>query len=147
MANNTPEQDLIDEFVVHLSNHIDPELNIAELINSNCKSKKFADVEFISGDGAHWVIEAKSHNSSDKYNTRHKLFGELLKETGKNNRSSCNYALLIPNSGLDFYRKGIRTIARDKFIGFGDLIPVHSVFTCDAAGITQFSWQEFYSEN
>ena len=79
MANRTPEQDLIDIFVNHLQQHADEEICISKIINSNCKSKKFADIEFKSKANLHWVIEAKSNDSEDRYNTVHKIFGELLK--------------------------------------------------------------------
>lgn len=102
MANRTPEQDLINEFVAHLSLHEDEELKISTVINTNCKSKKFADVEFKSATNLHWVIEAKSDDSKDKYNTVHKIFGELLKETGRANRSECRHAILIPESAVQF---------------------------------------------
>ena len=95
MANRTPEQDLINDFVQHLRTHQDPEIRIELLLNSNCKSKRLADVEFKSAKGLHWVIEAKSDDSKDKHNTVHKIFGELLKETGRTNRADCRHAVLI----------------------------------------------------
>ena len=93
MANRTPEQDLVNEFVQHLHAHLDEAIRIKSLLNSNCKAKKLADVEFKSATGLHWVIEAKSDDSKDKHNTVHKIFGELLKETGRTNRADCRHAI------------------------------------------------------
>ena len=59
MANRTPEQDLINEFVTHLEQHADDTVKIGSVINTNCKSKKFADIESALQYGwsphKHWV--------------------------------------------------------------------------------------------
>lgn len=147
MGNRTPEQDLIDEFVAHLQQHADDQLCIAKIINSNCKSKKFADVEFESRAKLHWVIEAKSDDSKDKHNTVHKIFGELLKETGRTNRSSCRHAILIPETAVTFYSRAFQSIDRAKFLGFGKLIPIDTVFTSGATGVNQLTWESLYDAN
>lgn len=144
MSNRTPEQDLIDEFMTHLEQHVDVTIKIDSIINQNCKSKKFSDIEFKSSTGLHWVIEAKSDDSMDKYNTVHKIFGELLKETGRTNRSNCCYAILIPESAVNFYSCAFQSIDRDKFLGFGKLIPINTVFTSKAKGISILTWEELY---
>jgi len=144
MANRTPEQDLIDLFVKHLHVHDDHEIKIYTLINDRCKSHTYADIEYVSISGQHWVIEAKSNDSSDAANTIHKIFGELLKETGKDSRGTCLYAILIPEDGLDFYSRCFQYVKREKYIGFGDLIPVHSVFTCSETEISQITWSDLY---
>jgi hypothetical protein len=144
MANRTPEQDLINDFVQHLRTHQDPEIRIELLLNSNCKSKRLADVEFKSAKGLHWVIEAKSDDSKDKHNTVHKIFGELLKETGRTNRADCRHAVLIPESAVDFYSRAFQSIAREKFLGFGRLIPVDTVFLSGPSGTTQLTWAGLY---
>ncbi len=144
MANRTPEQDLIDEFVGHLKSHADESLCIAKVINRNCRSKKFADVEFESKKKLHWVIEAKSDDSKDKHNTVHKIFGELLKETGRTNRSNCRHAILIPESAVGFYSRAFQSIDRQKFLGFGTLIPIDAVFTSSPDGVRQLTWQSLY---
>jgi len=147
MANRTPEQDLIDEFVAHLQQHADDQLRIAKIINSNCKSKKFADVEFESETKLHWVIEAKSNDSEDKHNTVHKIFGELLKETGRTNRSNCRHAILVPEAAVTFYSRAFQSIHREKFLGFGILIPIDTVFTSSASGVNQLTWESLYDAN
>lgn len=144
MANRTPEQDLIDEFVHRLRNHSDPAIRIESLLNSNCKSKKLADVEFVSAQKLHWVIEAKSDDSKDKHNTVHKIFGELLKETGRTNRSDCRHAVLIPEGAVPFYSRAFQSIAREKFVAFGRLVPIDTVFTCGISGVAQLTWEGLY---
>lgn len=144
MANRTPEQDLIDQFVGHLEKQQDDQICIGTVINKNCKSRKFADVEFESRAKLHWAIEAKSDDSKDKHNTVHKIFGELLKETGRTDRSNCHHAILISESSVEFYSRAFQTIDRKKFIGFGDLIPIKTVFTSSSTGVQQLSWQSLY---
>ncbi|SDY89133.1 hypothetical protein [Nitrosomonas halophila] len=146
MANRSPEQGLIDEFVAHLKQHKDDNLRIETVINTSCKSKNYADVEFRSAANLHWVIEAKSDESKDRHNTIHKIFGELLKETGKTSRSDCCYAILIPESAVGFYSRAFQSIAREKFLGFGELIPIDTVFTSSATGIGQLSWESLYDD-
>jgi hypothetical protein len=147
MANRSPEQDLIDSFVEVLNNHGDDNIKISELINNNCKSKKTADIEYISESGQLWVIEAKSHDSKDAHNTVHKIFGELLKETGRKRDKECNYAILLPEDGKDFYSRLFQLVNRDKFIGFGELIPVECVFTFGDSVVSTISWQELYDHH
>jgi len=144
MANRTPEQDLIYQFVTHLEQHADDSVKIKSIININCKSKKFADVEFISESNLHWVIEAKSDDSKDRHNTVHKIFGELLKETGRSNRSDCRHAILIPESAVTFYSRAFQSIDRGKFLDFGKLIPIDTVFTSNESGVKQLTWAYLY---
>lgn len=146
MANRTPEQDLIDEFITHLNQHADDTIAIDSncVINTGCRTDKFADIEFKSKAKLHWVIEAKSDNSKDKHNTVHKIFGELLKETGRKNRSNCRYAILIPESSVEFYSRAFQLIDRKKFLGFGKLIPINTVFTSAATGVKQLTWAGLY---
>lgn len=144
MANRTPEQDLIEQFVAHLREYHDESLCIKILLNANCKSKSQADVEFISKDNLHWVIEAKSDESKDKHNTVHKIFGELLKETGRTNRADCRHAVLLPDSALKFYSRAFQSIAKEKFIGFGELIPIDTVFLSGPSGVRMITWLELY---
>lgn len=144
MANHTPEQDLIDQFLRHLEKDADEDLRVAKIINKSCRSKTYADVEFESASKIHWVIEAKSDASRDRYNTVHKIFGELLKETGRKNRDDCRHAILIPSNAVLFYSRAFQAIHRDKFLGFGELIPVDTVFTCNETGVDKISWEAFY---
>lgn len=146
MVNRTPEQDLIDEFITHLNQYADATIAIDPgfVINTSCRTKKFADIEYYSKAKLHWVIEAKSDGSRDKYNTVHKIFGELLKETGRDNRSNCRYAILIPESSVAFYSRAFQSIDRKKFIGFSKLIPIDTVFTSAATGVRQLTWADLY---
>jgi hypothetical protein len=144
MANRRPEQELIDTFVDAMHGHDHGELKIAVLHNKNCKSKSLADIEYTSEAGIRWVIEAKSHDSGDKHNTVHKIFGELLKETGRTNRVDCRHAILIPQDGLAFYSRAFQSIAREKFVGFGKLVPIETVFIFGSSGVSQFSWENLY---
>ncbi|WP_230684553.1 hypothetical protein [Burkholderia cepacia] len=144
VSTRKPEQELIDAFFTALQTHSDNELRIAKLQNKNCKSKSFADLEFQSVAGICWVIEAKSHNSSDRHNTVHKIFGELLKETGRINRVGCKYAVLLPEDGITFYSRAFQSIDRGKFLEFGELIPVHAVFAFGSSGISRLTWTDLY---
>ena len=147
MANRTPEQNLIDAFVESLRNHADEHLRLKELHNSSCKARKFADIEYTSNSGARWAIEAKSNDSKDAHNTVHKIFGELLKETGRANRNGCLVGLLIPEDAKSFYSRLFQSINREKFIEFGRLIPVNIVFTHGASGISNITWAELYDHH
>lgn len=144
VANRSPEQDLINGFVETLSREENKEYGISTLINSNCKAKKFADIEFISHGGHHWAIEAKSNDSKDAHNSVHKIFGELLKETGRSDRDNCYFGILIPKNAILFYSRLFQEINRDKFIQFGDLIPVKQVFAYDASEVKFLTWSELY---
>lgn len=144
MSNRRLEQELIDYFVAVLQIHSDNEIRIAMLQNKNCKSKSFADIEFKSVAGIHWVIEAKRHNSSDRHNAVHKIFGELLKETGRINRVGCKHAVLLPEDGIMFYSRAFQSIDRGKFLEFGELIPVHTVFYFGSSGIGRLTWTGLY---
>jgi hypothetical protein len=145
MANRKPEQDLIDSFISALQEQDEDKFKIRSLINKNCKSKKYADVEFITLSRTHWVIEAKSNDSSDAHNTAHKIFGELLKETGKENRNNCKFGILIPEEAKKFYSKKFQGISKSKFSGFGKLIPIETVFSYGHSGIGTMSWEELYN--
>ena len=144
MANRTPEQDLINEFIGHLENQNDDQIRIDRVINKNCKSKRFADVEFESKAKVHWVIEAKSNDSKDAPNTVHKIFGELLKETGRTNRANCRQAILIPESAVQFYSRAFQSIDRKKYIAFGKLIPIDTVFTSCSIRVRKITWKSLY---
>ena len=145
MANRSPEQDLINSFIRELQTNEDKNLRIYLIINTSCKSRKYADVEYISKSGQHWVIEAKTNDSSDAHNTAHKIFGELLKETGKENRNNCKYGILIPEDSITFYSRLFQEIKREKYIGYGELIPVENVFLYGASGIKNISWEELFN--
>lgn len=144
MPNRSPEQDLIDTFIGSIGTYSNSEYALKTLLNKSCRARKFADVEFVAVSGIHWVIEAKSHDSKDKYNTVHKIFGELLKETGKANRFQCKYGVLLPEEAQGFYSAAFQSIARDKYIKFGDLVPVSAVFFVGPSGIQVTSWSALH---
>lgn len=150
--NKNPEQNLIDKFRSLLKGK-DNDFSVDIEINFNCKAHKKADIEYISKSGDHFVIEAKSHHSKDAYNSVHKLFGELLKETGRlRDTKKIKYGILIPKdeynekNGITFYRECFRKINRTKFIEFGKLIPMSYVFVCsqESSYIDIYTWANFY---
>lgn len=93
------------------------------------------------------MIETKSHDSKDKHNTVHKIFGELLKETGRVNREKCRHAVLIPESSIGFYSRAFQSIDREKFFGFGTLIPIDTVFLSGSSGVKQITWAALYDSH
>lgn len=147
MANRRPEQNLIDAFIEALQTHTDEHICIETLHNSNCKARKYADIEFTSKSGQRWAIEAKSNDSKDAHNSVHKIFGELLKETGRSNRENCLIGILIPEDSKSFYSRLFQSISRDKFIEFGNLIPVDNVFTHGSSGVEQITWAGLYDHH
>lgn len=144
MAKRQPEQDLINQFIkiIKTSN---PDIRPIRILNENCRAKKTADIEFET-EKFHWIIEAKSNNSGDAHNSVHKLFGELLKETGRERKGKSNlilkYAILIPDGS--FYQKKLHLIEREKYMGFGKLIPVDSVFLIEKGNLKRYTWSGFY---
>ena len=124
----------------------DSEIKIKTLINKNCRSKKHADIEFISESDKLWVIEAKINKSKDAHNSVYKLFGELLKETGREKRDNCNIAILLPENGVLFYSRLFQLINCQKFLDFGTLIPIKNVFLFENSGISQMSWENLYDK-
>ena len=146
MSNQPHEQNLVDGFVQQIRHIVEGQGNNLHLHNCSCKSRTFADIEFTLPSGQRWAIEAKSHESTDQYNTVHKLFGELLKETGRENRVNCKFAILIPEDGIDFYHKHFTKIDRCKFFGFGWLIPVRTMLSYNRINnsIKYTSWDGFY---
>ena len=142
MSNRQPEQDLINGFVRKIREDA-PKICIH---NCSCWHQTFADIEITLPSGQRWAIEAKSHKSNDSYNTIHKLFGELLKETGRDERDNCNIGVLIPECGIDFYKDGFRKIRRCKFVCFGILIPVRYVFSYGVSGVRHTFWDRFYDQ-
>jgi hypothetical protein len=145
MANKKPEQNLIDQFVDYIRKCNDNSLKIKKLHNQKCSTKIFADIEFDSESGIHWAIEAKSNDSKNAPNTVHQFFGDLLKETGRGrNADNLRYAILIPEEGKNFYSEKFRCINKDKFIGFGQLIPIDTVFVWGKSGLEKITWEDIY---
>ena len=142
----------------------DARFGIKEEINIGNDSASCSDVEYLSNDNEYLIIEAKSHESKDAYNTRHKIFGQLLKEHGKKSTSrekhisSIALGVLIPKdktssgksntkkSGYDFYRDGYAVIPESMFSGFGELAKVKYVFLCSVKDETVdvYTWADFH---
>jgi hypothetical protein len=134
-------------------------------INIGNDSPNCSDVEYISHGNEYLIIEAKSHESKDSYNTRHKIFGQLLKEHGKINSNRLDHSskialgILIPKdkpstgksntkkSGCDFYRHGFRDIPSELFTAFGRLVKAKYIFACSLAEseVDVYTWEGFQS--
>lgn len=142
----------------------DARFGIKKEINIGNDSAACSDIEYISNGNEYLIIEAKSHESKDAYNTRHKIFGQLLKEHGKisssrqEHSSSIALGILIPKdkttsgksntkkSGYDFYRDGYSVIPEAMFTGFGELAKVKYVFLCSVKNKTVdvYAWSGFH---
>lgn len=142
----------------------DARFGIKKEINIGNDSASFSDIEYVSNSEEYLIIEAKSHESKDAYNTRHKIFGQLLKEHGKSNASrrehssSIAFGVLIPKdktssgksntkkSGYDFYRDGYSDIPEILFSGFGELAKVKYIFLCSVENNTVdvYTWAGFH---
>jgi hypothetical protein len=143
---------------------LDEIFGISTPINIGCDSSTCSDIEYISHAGEYLVIEAKSHESKDAFNTRHKIFGQLLKEHGKastirsGHGSPITLGILIPRdetssgksntkkSGYDFYREGYLGIPEKLFSGFGELVNVKYIFVCSvkSRAVDIYSWSGFH---
>jgi hypothetical protein len=153
MSNVNYEQQLVDSYWDKIST---TELN---LINKNCKAKKHSDLEYVEKKtNTHWRIEAKSHMSNDAYNAVHKIFGELLKETGRGAilDETLKYGLLLDGrycidkkiSGKDFFMKYFSCINYEKYKQFGLIIPIEKiiVYTIDDGLIENINWNKFVGD-
>lgn len=111
------------------------------------------------------LLEAKSNHSTDSPNTINKIFGQLLKETGKLNRQAgaCSLCLgiLIPSdagewetasgkrkraeSGIKYYQDGFSRIPRHIFNAFGGLVDARYVFAYSERlrRLSVFTWSGF----
>jgi hypothetical protein len=151
---------MISEFKIIIRN--DVEFGIEREINFGNDSKEFADVEYITKKNLHLVIEAKTHESSDAYNTRHKIFGQLLKECGKKrdnqniilglliygDKPSQNKKGIPKSKGTDFYRKGFSNIPEKLFINYANLVNAKYIFVYSSinSNVEIYSWRNFYSK-
>jgi hypothetical protein len=133
-----------------------------------------ADVELVL-DSERWsgidfkkiYIEAKSHHSTDSQNTINKIFGQLLKETGKrslDSQTEC-LAILFPSEsaqwidnknkpvtkiiGVDYYRRGFSRINQKSFIDFGELVGAKYIlsYNTDKKKLDIFKWATFLDSN
>ncbi len=143
----------------------DAVFGVSDNINFGSDTNDTADVEYLANNGELIVLEAKSHESKDAYNTRHKIFGQLMKEHGKQNEYRQKYAntiafgILIPEDepssgksntkmkGVEFYRKGFEGIPEDLYLKFGMLVNAKYVFVCSVnnRSVKVYSWASFYN--
>lgn len=140
------EQQLILDFLSLIPS--EPNLQPIQILNERCRAKNFADVEFVTNH-EHWLIEAKAHGTKDQYNARHKIFGELLKETNRPERVEARglnrkYGLLL--STREFFQNGFLNIAEDKYLGFGELIPIDTIFVVENGTLTRYTWLDFRNQ-
>ncbi|RTK99796.1 MAG: hypothetical protein EKK57_08710 [Proteobacteria bacterium] len=142
VANAKPESELVDNFKTILK-----QMNVVEEVHLNCKSKTSADIEFNDFLGDYFVIEAKVSTTKDKHNNIHKIFGELLKETGRprTNIPNIRYAILIDND--EFFSNGFNKICKEKYLGFGKLIPIKDIFILKEEKLLHCKWNEFLCGN
>ena len=95
--------------------------------------------------GQRWAIEAKYGSRSNRSNEVHKLFGDLLRETGRDHRQNCKIGLLFHHDMENYFRRGVNRIASQKLEQFGHLVPVQAVFVFSPAVITKKTWRQFYN--
>lgn len=147
MPNIKWEQPLVDNFVCALRGIQDCDLSIQCIINQACSSPDFADVEFTAKSGQRWAIEAKYGAENNIPNEVHKLFGNLLRETGRCHRQDCNVGLLLHQDTECYFREHVQLIPREKFCQFGRLVPVQAVFVFSQTEVKRKTWMEFYDGN
>lgn len=141
------EQELINSFIG--STKFTSEFKNVSIINNRCKSKNYADIEFTcnikKGGNQLWRIEAKVHTNGDRHNTVHKIFGELLKETGRiaPQNTEVKYGILI--SDFEFYSRKYSIIDKRKFIAFGELIPVSLVIVWRQGSFYFMNWNDLHT--
>ncbi|MFQ2168779.1 hypothetical protein ACK35I_06780 [Aeromonas veronii] len=110
-------------------------------------------------------IEVKTHHSTDSQNTIHKVFGQLLKETGKRTLKDQEcLAIMFPHEpaewkaqgktikktcGVGYYRQGFKKIDKEKFIRFGELVSVKYIFSFSSKEqkLEIYEWKDFLSTN
>lgn len=139
------EQCMINRFLCLMHRAKSPELRIGCVHNSCCQGQQpLADVEFTTKSGHRWAIEAKYGSKTDRPNEVHRLFGNLLRETGRERPAACQFGLLLPGQLEEYYRNGVNRIPRCKFLAFGDLVPVARVYVLDADSVRYGNWGQFY---
>jgi hypothetical protein len=164
------EKKLISEFksflqlnnLVFNQSHFGPDDETKADVELALNAEKWPD------DFPEWlIIEAKSHHSKDSPNTINKIFGQLLKETGKRtdgtDRSLRSYCLgiLFPSEsakwndstgrrvsrpgGEEYYRAGFKRIKEQTYIDFGHLVNAKYIlsFSSDRKLLRVFDWKEF----
>lgn len=124
MSNKTPETDLM-EGVKSFCQHSEKRI---KLYNCNCNSRNFMDFEAeINLSEKERILlrcEAKVASQTDgkeykeKFNTVHKVFGEILKGRSlkPDNYTKCEnivYGFLIHKRDFDFYKEQYRRLIKD----------------------------------
>ncbi len=154
---------LIDQHLIDLDNsHFGGDDNHNADVALFLKSDKWTNIQVKK-----LHIEAKSHHSEDSPNTINKIFGQLLKETGKRNldiEKEC-LAILFPYEsgewtgrnnktvtrieGEAYYRRGFSRIERQVFVKFGDLVGAKYIlsFSTTSNTLRVFEWKNFLDED
>lgn len=154
---------LIDQDLIDVENsHFGGDDNFNADVALSLKHDKWPDIQV---EKIH--IEAKSHHSEDSQNTINKIFGQLLKETGKRNlniEKEC-LAILFPYEsgewtgrnkktvtrieGEAYYRRGFSRIEKQVFVKFGDLVGAKYIlsFSTTSNTLRVFEWRDFLDED
>lgn len=144
--NKKTEQELIDNYKAELEKEGCIDCSIYEP-KFNCYSKKKnADIQYVNKNGIEWFIEAKSFKSPDKNNAVHKIFGELLKNTGlEKNCKNVRYGILIDD--FNFLNDHLESIPKEKLKKFAEIIDCKNgitVFVKENEGkTTKKNWNDF----
>lgn len=144
--NKKTEQELIDNYKAELEKEGCIDCSIYEP-KFNCYSKKKnADIQYVDKNGIEWFIEAKSFKSPDKNNAVHKIFGELLKNTGlEKNCKNVRYGILIDD--FNFLNDHLESIPKEKLEKFAEIIDCKNgitVFVKENEGkTTKKNWNDF----
>lgn len=160
---NSLKEFLISEALVHEDkSHFDGDNDDKADVELVLVSERWSSIEFNK-----IYIEAKSHHSTDSQNTINKIFGQLLKETGKRSidRSNECLAIVFPAenaewidnkknrvtkiSGVDYYRRGFSRINPNVFKDFGVLVGAEYIIsysTCSKV-LDIYKWATFLDSN
>ncbi|QRG68624.1 hypothetical protein [Brevibacillus choshinensis] len=153
MAPETDLMNAIRSFCQQFEDHI-------KILNCNCNSKKFMDFEAeIKWSENEWIIlrcEAKVASQTDggeykeKFNTVHKIFGEILKgrnlkQDGYTNKDNIVYGFLIHSRDVGFYKNQYCRMINDWNI-FGEVFKSKFVIVFDSTAMKLdfYQWKNFW---
>ena len=158
LVNNLREflisENLVDEENSHFDGDDDTRADVELVLDSD----RWHSIEFDK-----IYVEAKSHHSTDSQNTINKIFGQLLKETGKRtiDRGTECLAILFPSEnaqwidskqktvtripGVDYYRRGFSRINSNVFIDFGVLVGAKYIlsYSTSTKALEIYEWATF----